>query len=67
MDLKSPLLSKWNDRQAGRKAVTQGMGRKGEHPERTKRKALDQPFGGWCGAFFFLSGAFHREIGSIDD
>lgn len=67
MDLKSPLLSKWNDRQAGRKAVTQGMGRKGKHPEHTKRRALDQPFGGWCSAFSICQGAFCGAIGSIDD
>ena len=45
----------------------QGMDRKGEHPESTKRKASYQPFGGWCGAFFVCRGAFRGEIGSIDD
>ena len=45
----------------------QGMDRKGGHPESTKRKALDQPFGGWCGAFSICQGAFCGAIGSIDD
>ena len=48
-------------------AAMQGMDRKGEHPEHTKRRALDQPFGGWCSAFSVCQGAFCGAIGSIDN
>ena len=125
INMKSPLLSQWKDRQASRKAVTQGgkpgrgcqlhfalqpflscgnrastpkgqpvqgygeacggdagfsgessllllleaamqgMDRKGEHPESTKRKASYQPFGGWCGAFLFVGVLFVEKLGVL--
>ena len=43
----------------------QGMDRKGEHPESTKRKASYQPFGGWCGAFLFVGVLFVEKLGVL--